>query len=67
MADPNPSSSRVGIRFVEKISIRYRRLMCRFSKCLRCDIYETEAGIGGRCRDCGKIYGWMTREELRNG
>ena len=34
--------------------------------CLRCETHSTDEGIGGRCVDCGKIHGWMTREELRN-
>lgn len=36
-----------------------------FGRCLRCNAYSTEEGIGGRCIDCGQIHGWMTREELR--
>lgn len=42
-----------------------RRLMCRFGRCTRCQTYETDAGIGGRCIDCGRVHGWITREELR--
>lgn len=33
--------------------------------CWRCETYSTDDGVGGRCIDCGKIHGWMTREELR--
>ena len=36
-----------------------------FGRCLRCRVYETEDGIGGKCIDCGKVHGWMTRDELR--
>lgn len=27
--------------------------------------YSTPDGIGGKCIHCGKITGWVTREELR--
>jgi hypothetical protein len=43
----------------------FYRLMCRFYQCFRCRVYETPDGIGGKCIDCGKIHGWVTREELR--
>lgn len=36
-----------------------------FGRCLRCETYNTDEGIGGRCVDCGKIHGWVTRDELR--
>lgn len=36
-----------------------------FGRCLRCRLHETEDGIGGKCIDCGKVHGWMTRDELR--
>lgn len=36
-----------------------------FGRCLRCRTYETDEGIGGKCIDCGKVHGWVTREELR--
>lgn len=36
-----------------------------FGCCPRCRVYSCDEGIGGRCIDCGKIHGWMTREELR--
>lgn len=42
-----------------------RRFLCRFVGCFRCTIHDTPEGIGGRCIDCGKIHGWMTRSELR--
>jgi hypothetical protein len=29
------------------------------------DHYATEHGCGGRCVDCGKIFGYLTSEELR--
>lgn len=35
-----------------------------FGRCLRCRVYETDEGIGGKCIDCGKVHGWVTREEL---
>ena len=34
-------------------------------RCLRCRVYETDEGIGGKCVDCGKVHGWVTRDELR--
>jgi hypothetical protein len=36
-----------------------------FDQCLRCKPHSTDDGIGGRCIDCGKIHGWVTRDELR--
>ena len=39
-------------------------LCCRLGYCLRCEVYETGDGIGGRCVDCGSVHGWMTSEEL---
>lgn len=41
------------------------RLLCKLGWCMRCAVYETPGGIGGRCIDCGKIHGWVTREQLR--
>lgn len=34
-----------------------------FHRC-RCRLLSTDEGIGGQCVTCGRIYGWMTREEL---
>ena len=42
-----------------------RRLMHWLGWCTRCETYSTDDGIGGRCIDCGKIHGWVTRDELR--
>ena len=42
-----------------------RRFMCWLGKCTRCRTYDTPEGIGGRCIDCGKIHGWVTRADLR--
>lgn len=42
-----------------------RRLMCKFGRCTRCKTLSTAEGIGGQCLDCGRIHGWVTREELR--
>lgn len=36
-----------------------------FGRCMRFEVHSTDEGIGGRCIDCGKIHGWMTRAELR--
>lgn len=41
-----------------------RRLMCWLGRCTRCETLSNEDGIGGRCIDCGKIHGWVTRDEL---
>jgi len=41
------------------------RVLCRLGWCMRCATYDTSEGIGGRCIDCGKVHGWVTREELR--
>lgn len=43
----------------------FRNFMCRYVGCSRCRVYETDAGIGGKCIDCGKVHGWVTRAELR--
>lgn len=43
----------------------WSRLAHWFGKCLRCDPHSTDGGIGGQCVDCGKIHGWVTRDELR--
>ena len=41
------------------------KLMCWLGMCWRCAIYSVPDGIGGKCIDCGKVHGWVTREELR--
>ena len=43
----------------------FRKLMCLIGLCTRCRTYSTDDGIGGKCIDCGRIHGWITREELR--
>lgn len=43
----------------------WRRLPCALGKCTRCRLHSTYEGIGGKCIDCGRIHGWMTREELQ--
>lgn len=49
----------------------WRRLFARvrdrihlWSGC-ECHVINTDEGIGGQCITCGRIYGWMTSEELR--
>lgn len=41
------------------------RLAHRIGRCPRCRVVSFEDGIGGMCIDCGKLHGFMTREELR--
>ena len=41
-----------------------RRLICRFIGCFQCRTYETPEGIGGKCISCGRIHGWMSRDDL---
>jgi uncharacterized OB-fold protein len=43
----------------------WRRFLCRFVGCSRCEAYATDKGMGGKCADCGRVHGWITREELR--
>jgi len=43
----------------------WRWICCRFGKCWNCRTLSTDDGIGGKCIRCGKIHGWMTRDELR--
>lgn len=38
---------------------------CFWLGCTRCEPYETAEGCGGKCIDCGKVHGWVTRAELR--
>ena len=42
-----------------------RHLLCWLGWCSRCELHDVPEGIGGKCVDCGKIHGWVTREELR--
>jgi hypothetical protein len=42
-----------------------RHLLCLLGFCTRVELHETDAGIGGRCIDCGKIHGFMSSLELR--
>lgn len=42
-----------------------RRLVCRFIGCFRCKMLSTDEGIGGQCIDCGRVHGWVARDELR--
>lgn len=40
-------------------------IFCLFRKCRHVSQYETKEGIGGKCDHCGRIHGWLTREQLR--
>lgn len=40
------------------------RLWCKLGFCM-CVPYEDENGIGGKCINCGQIFGYMTNGELR--
>jgi hypothetical protein len=42
------------------------RLFCWLGRCLQCELHETQDGMGGKCIHCGKVHGWMTRDDLRN-
>lgn len=42
-----------------------RRFLCWLGWCAQCELHDTPEGIGGKCISCGKIHGWVTREELR--
>lgn len=44
----------------------WSRIAHWFGTCLRCETLSTPEGIGGRCIDCGKVHGWVTREQLRH-
>lgn len=39
--------------------------MCRLGHHPECRLLDTDEGIGGRCVHCGKVFGWVTRDELR--
>lgn len=43
----------------------WSRIAHWLGRCLKCEMHSTDDGIGGRCIDCGKIHGWVTRDELR--
>ena len=43
----------------------FRSLPCRLGRCLNCKTVSNNDGIGGQCVRCGKVHGWVTREELR--
>ena len=43
----------------------FRKFMCRFLWCTSCKLHSTDEGIGGKCIHCGKLWGWVTRNELR--
>lgn len=40
------------------------RQFCKWGRCIACAIHDVPEGIGGKCIRCGKIHGWVTREEL---
>jgi hypothetical protein len=39
-------------------------LRCRMGLC-ECRWHDNAFGCGGKCVECGKVVGWMTRDELR--
>lgn len=39
-------------------------LLCSWGRCSRCRIYDVAEGIGGKCINCGKVHGWVSRVEL---
>lgn len=41
-----------------------RQLLCLAGLC-SCIPYEDDGGCGGQCVHCGKIVGYVTREQLR--
>lgn len=57
------------------VAIMYRRtslwaravswLRRKLHRCRKCRVFSTDEGIGGLCVECGRVHGWMTREELR--
>ena len=45
--------------------LRFRSwLRDKLHRCRHCRIISTDEGIGGQCVTCGRIHGWMTREEI---
>lgn len=42
----------------------YHRISCRLGRCGQCRFHDTDDGIGGQCIHCGRLHGWMTRDEL---
>lgn len=42
----------------------FTRMLCALGHCTRCRAHSTDEGIGGKCEACGRIHGWVTREEL---
>lgn len=40
-------------------------LFCRIGKCRSVRPYDDVDGVGGKCDNCGRVHGWVTREELR--
>jgi hypothetical protein len=44
---------------------KHPSLFCRLGKCRQCAHYEDADGMGGKCVNCGKVHGWITRETLR--
>ena len=43
----------------------FEKWMCRIGRCWNCALHSTDEGIGGKCIRCGKVHGWVTRDELR--
>lgn len=41
------------------------KMLCWFKLCRRCKVLSTDEGIGGQCINCGRVHGWVTREQLR--
>lgn len=57
-------------RVVARVAARWPQrlrswLRAKLHRCNDCRVLSTDEGIGGRCMECGRIYGWMTRDELR--
>lgn len=41
------------------------KFMCRMGRCWNCATHSTDEGIGGKCIRCGRVHGWVTRDDLR--
>lgn len=54
----------VGVSWLRRTLSRIRDRIHLWSGC-ECHVINTPEGIGGQCIWCGRIYGWMTSEELR--